>query len=335
MMTQKAIEAAGDEALSRPAKNENVIAKYARSQMTKKQKMTHYWRKLTASDYGRVKLEDVLDWTRASQFIVQGRNVEKKHIIFNRLLDKDGMNWKRGGFAFVGMERAMQIEDTLERQGIEVNVFMMRDLLSSSFDFEVIKILPAGVVTVFAYDGTDSDAVKKKAIERVRVYLSEQFWMYFDRDNPSAYSEKLLTPEPADVRRKKIVPLVFEGLLTSYSGVGLFGTQMRSFFSTVHFVDQSFAAGKNSIFEDADQAIVEEARYLVANTHMVLLLKDDEFKGVYNASPSLFVHNSPVFAESSLEFPSKPRYDDSDPYNAVLTTAGVYLSVDLKRKGKS
>jgi hypothetical protein len=332
-MKQKAIDAAGDEARSRPAKNENVAAEYARSLMTKKQKLTHYWRRLTAADYGRVNLEDVLDWTRASQIIIQGRNVEKKHIIFNRILDKDGMNWKRGGFAFVGMERAMQIEDALERQGIEVNIFMMRDLLSSGFDFESIRLLPAGVVTVFAYDGTDSEETKKEAIDRVRVFLSEQFWMYFDRNDPSICNEKLLTPEPVEVRRKRIVPLVFEGLLTSYSGVGLFGAQMRSFFTTVHFVDQSFAAGTNSIFEADDQAVVEEARYLVANTHMVLLLKDDEFKGVYDRGRS--IHNSPVFAESSLEFPSKPCYDESDPYNAVLTTAGVYLSVDLKRKAKS
>ncbi|MEG1347991.1 MAG: hypothetical protein RSD49_08035 [Hafnia sp.] len=310
----------------------------AYNQLPFRGKLRYQWRKQFSREFGRVYLENVLNWTSGRQLLIYGANAEKRRIIFNRLLDRDGLRWKKGGYMFVNMQRAMQVEDALEKLGVECNTIMMRDVIADNFDLSGFSLIPKSVVTIFVADA-DSAEVKHQAVKKVQSHLHKQLVELFGIE--LGFSDQLRDGMPVDVmagktefqKNRALIPILYEDMMENDGSEFQFLPQLRNFFTVIYFNDHFFSGDQSVLKRPVDDPLRKQAECFLANSAYLLLDQGDDMRGCTGMMLNVSVEQ---LAESSLDFPSGEfNYAIDDPYNVAILSNGVYLTVDLKREIKA
>lgn len=287
-------------------------------------KLRHRWRKRFSDDFGVVDLEKTIGWVRDGLLLVQGQDTDKRNAILRRLYAPNGaLRWKKGGFIFTNLIRAMQLEDGFDAQNIKTRILLLKDLADCEDIADVLPVLPNGVITILVYDEDASQEVTASAYAKVIKSMRQQLMVL--------YSSKIEGDSAHDIvggtefqKRRWTIPMVFEESFAYSCHHELHPHLWRAVFATV-LMNKVPITTEN--FTQANAHLGQAGR-LISLCDTILLDSTDAFELLKKADPFTELLEKEEFIESfqTLDEVCSTR-GWNKPYTSIFVHRGAYLVV--------
>lgn len=290
-------------------------------------KLRYRWRKNFSDDFGVVHLEKAIEWVRDGLLLVQGQDSDKRNAILRRLYaPNSALRWKKGGFIFTNLIRAMQLEDGFDAQNIKTRILLLKDLADCDDIADVLPVLPNGVITILVYDEDAPQEVTASAYAQVIKSMRQQLMVL--------YSSKIEGDSAHDIvggtefqKRRWTIPMVFEESFAYSCHHELHPHLWRAVFATVlmnkvPITTEQFSKATN------DEGYLAQAGRLISLCDTILLDSTDAFELLKDADPFTELLGKDEFIESFQTLGEVCNARGwNKPYTSIFVHKGAYLMV--------